>query len=111
MSETTTQPETFEGNKLSYDSAYEQLVGFQEASRAYVKAENEEDLQGQLDAANKAVSGAIRLVNEFMPADVSDKLHARLAEEHPELAPEPAPDIEAILRSLGLLGDDEDQEG
>lgn len=108
MSETTTAPETVTV-ELNVEVAYQQLVGFQKAVVAYNKADEEDSDKGRLEAANDAVNASLLLINDVVPADLSDKLHARLAEEHPDLAPAPEPNIEDILRALGLLDADEDQ--
>ena len=109
MTETTTTPETV-SVELNVEVAYQQLVGFQQAVVDYNKADAEDNDKGRVDAANDAVNASLLLINDVVPAYLSDKLHARLAEEHPELAPAPEPDLAEILRALGLL-DDEDEAG
>lgn len=106
MSETTTTPETV-SVELNVEVAYQQLVGFQQAVVDYNKADAEDNDKGRLDAANDAVNASLLLINDVIPADLSEKLHSRLAEEHPELVPA-EPDLEEILRALGLLGDDQE---
>lgn len=104
MSETTTAPETVTV-ELNVEVAYQQLVGFQKAVVDYNKADDEDDDKGRLEAANDAVDASLLLINDVIPADLSDKLHARLAEEHPDLVPDPAPaiDLAEVLKQLGLL--------
>lgn len=97
--EATTETVTVE---LNVESAYKQLVAHEKAYAAFVKADDEDDAEAKLSATNDAVQAAIEFINELIPQDVSDKLHARLAEEHPELAPGPALDLEALIKALGL---------
>jgi hypothetical protein len=110
MSETTTAPETVTV-KLNVEVAYQQLVGFQQAVVDYNKADAEDNDKGRLDAANDAVNASLLLINDVIPGDLSEKLHARLAEEHPDLVPEPAFDLAEVLKQLGLLDEDESEEG
>lgn len=85
--------------ELSVEAAYEQLVAFQAAAKAYRDADEAEDLQGKLDAADKAVDSFVDLINDLMPYELSVELHERLDNEHPELA-EPAQSLEDIMRAL-----------
>ena len=76
-------------------------------SNAFNKADEEDDADGRLEAANDAVTSCLELINEVMPRDLGDKLHARLAEEHPDLVPPPDVEemsLEDIIRMLGLEG-------
>jgi hypothetical protein len=109
MTETTTTPETV-SVELNVEVAYQQLVGFQQAVVDYNKADAEDNDKGRVDAANNAVNASLLLINDIMPGDLSEKLHARLAEEHPDLVPEPAFDLAEVLKQLGLLDDESDIE-
>jgi len=85
--------------ELSVESAYRQLVGFQEAVAAFNKADEADDADGRLTAANSAVDSCIEFINELMPHDLSDSLHERLEKEHPDLVPAEDP-MMAILREM-----------
>ncbi|HEX2923079.1 MAG TPA: hypothetical protein VHS28_03520 [Chloroflexota bacterium] len=85
--------------ELSAESAYEQLVSFQQAVADFNKADDADDKDAMLAAANDAVDSCLGLINEIVPRDLSEKLHARLQEEHPDLVPAEDPMI-AILREL-----------
>lgn len=89
--------------ELRVETAYNQLVGFQTAVKAFNEADAADDADGRLSAANAAVDSCLDLINEIIPGDLSDKLHARLAEEHPDLVPAPSfesLDLEALIRML-----------
>lgn len=95
--------------ELNVESAYRQLVGFQKAVAAFHEADENDDADARLAAANDAVDVSIDLINEIMPADLSHELHARLEQEHPELVQEDP--LVALLREMfgdegaGLLSD------
>lgn len=87
--------------EMSVESAYRQLVGFQSAVAAFNKADEADDADGKLAAANDAVDSCIELINELMPRDLSDSLHERLEKEHPELVPEEDPMLALLRQMLG----------
>lgn len=85
--------------ELSVESAYDQLVGFQTAAKAFTEAMDKDDKDAMLSAADDAVESCINFINEVMPHDLSETLHSRLEEEHPELIPA-EPSMEEILKQL-----------
>jgi len=91
--------------ELNVEAAYEQLVGFSSAAKAFVAAQEKDDKDGMIDAANAAVDSSIGLINDLMPYDLSVQLHDRLEKEHPELVT-PEPSLEEVLK--GLFGEDFD---
>lgn len=94
--------------ELSVESAYEQLVGFQTAAKSFREAQDNDDKDGQIAAANAAVESCIALINEVVPDDLSDELHARLGEEHPDLA-DPGPSVEDLVAAMKrIFGEDFD---
>ena len=91
--------------ELNVEAAYAQLVGFSSAAKAFVAAQEKDDKDGMIDAANAAVDSSIGLINDLMPYDLSVQLHDRLEKEHPELVT-PEPSLEEVLK--GLFGEDFD---
>ena len=85
--------------ELSVEAAYEQLVSFRTAAKAFTEAMDKGDKDAQLDAANAAVDSCINLINDVMPDDLSEELHARFEKEHPELVPA-QPSLEDMLKSI-----------
>lgn len=93
--------------ELSVEAAYEQLVGFQTAAKAFAEALDNDDKDAQLAAADDAVEACIGLINDLVPDDLSTELHERLVAEHPELVPDqPSMSMEDVLKSI--FGDDFD---
>lgn len=88
--------------ELNVETAYEQLVAHEQAFQAFSKAQEEGDKDAAIEAAVSGVEAAITLINEVVPPEVSEKLHERLQQEHPELVQEDP--LQAILAAL--LGGD-----
>jgi hypothetical protein len=101
---TEVTPETV-SVELSVEAAYEQLVSFETAVKAFNEADEKDDADGRLSAANDAVDSCITLINDLVPRELSNQLHERLEKEHPELVPEEDP-ILAAIRAM-LAGMDE----
>lgn len=91
--------------EMNVEAVYAQLVEFTTIARAYQAADEADDAEARLRAANDAVDSCIGLINDLVPAELSEELYNRMVEEHPELAPA-QPSLEEIVRSL--LGDDFD---
>lgn len=100
MSETTTATTV----TLDEELAYDQLVTFQQGVVDYNKAQDEDDTQGMLDAANNVIQGFMPLINDLIKGELSDKLHARLAEEHPDLVPDEPSYIDLNELMAQLMG-------
>lgn len=90
--------------ELNVESAYAQLVGFQQAQVAFAAALEADDEDDKMDAAESAINANLEFINELMPQDLSDTLHARLAEEHPELVPQEDPSIAMLREMLATMG-------
>ena len=91
--------------ELSVEAAYQQLVGFRTAAKAFTEAMDKEDKDAQISAANDAVDSCIDLINDIVPNDLSDQLYDRLEQEHPDLVPPPV-DMSAMLKAV--FGEDFD---
>ena len=91
--------------ELSVEAAYEQLVSFRIAAKAFTEAMDQGDKDAQLAAADAAVESCIDLINDVVPYDLSGELYERLEAEHPELVPA-EPNIEEMLKAI--FGEDFD---
>lgn len=92
--------------ELSVEAAFAQLVGFKTAAKAFTEAQDKDDKDAMIDAASAAVDSCIDLINDIMPGDLSEQLHQRLHDEHPELEDDPMAGLAEALRAM--FGDDFD---
>ena len=83
-------------------------MGFQSAVKAFNEADDKDDADGRLSAANDAVDSCIELINDLIPRELSNQLHERLEQEHPELVPAEDPLLAMIrARRAGLVSEDD----
>ena len=90
--------------ELSVEAAYEQLVSFETAVKKFHEADDADDADGRLEAANDAVDSCISLINDLVPHSLSVQLHERLEQEHPELVPDEDPMMALIREMLANAG-------
>lgn len=94
--------------ELSVEAAYAQLVGFQTAVKAFRAADEADDQDARLEAANAAVDSCIDLINDVVPYELSTELHSRLETEHPELVDDDDP-MDGLAEALkAMFGEDFD---